>query len=153
MESGLGFSLLLLLVTAVAAAWFALDHCCAPRLSPKEPPLLPHPVPYIGHILGLLRHGTRYYQMTSRRQRRCYHRSHPTSRHSPQTQRSICLSGRATLSLCAALEHSTGAVIHSMKIKDSWTCFGQYERNASSQASHRNADNLPGTSTTILNSS
>ena len=30
----------------------------------KEPPLFPHPVPYIGHILGLLRHGTRYYEMT-----------------------------------------------------------------------------------------
>ena len=64
MESGLGFSLLLLLVTAVAVSWFALDYYCAPRLSPNEPPLLPHPVPYIGHILGLLRHGTRYYQMT-----------------------------------------------------------------------------------------
>ena len=64
MESSLAFSLLLLLIAAVAAAWSAFDYFCAPRLSPNEPPLLPHPVPYIGHILGLLRHGTRYYQLT-----------------------------------------------------------------------------------------
>ena len=64
MESGLTFPLLLLLAAAIAAAWFALDYFCAPRLSEKEPPLVPHPVPYIGHILGLLRHGTRYYEMT-----------------------------------------------------------------------------------------
>ena len=64
MESSLAFSLLLLLITAVAAAWSALDYCLAPRLSSNEPPMLPHPVPYIGHILGLLRHGTRYYQLT-----------------------------------------------------------------------------------------
>ena len=64
MESNLRLSLLLLLAAAAAAAWFALDYFCAPRLSPKEPPLLPHPIPYIGHILGLLQYGTRYYEMT-----------------------------------------------------------------------------------------
>lgn len=64
MESGLEQPLLLLLAGAAAAAWFALDYFCAPRLSQNEPPLLSHPVPYVGHILGLLRHGTRYYEMT-----------------------------------------------------------------------------------------
>lgn len=65
MESGYNLPLLLILAAAAAAAWYALDYFWAPRLSPKEPPLLPHPIPYIGHILGLLRHGTRYYEMTS----------------------------------------------------------------------------------------
>lgn len=64
MESGYNLPLLLILAAAAAAAWYALDYFWAPRLSPKEPPLLPHPIPYIGHILGLLRHGTRYYEMT-----------------------------------------------------------------------------------------
>ena len=64
MESGLNFSLLLLLAAAGTAAWYAVDYFCAPRLSPEEPPLLTHQIPYIGHILGLLRYGTRYYEMT-----------------------------------------------------------------------------------------
>ena len=64
MERGLNSSLLLLVAAAAGAAWYALHYFCALRLSPKEPPLLPHPIPYIGHILGLLRHGTRYYEMT-----------------------------------------------------------------------------------------
>ncbi len=64
MESGLKSFSLLLLAAAAAAAWYTIDYFCAPRLSAKEPPLLPHPIPYIGHILGLLRYGTRYYEMT-----------------------------------------------------------------------------------------
>lgn len=64
MESGLQVPLLLLVAAVASAAWFALDYVCAPRLSPKEPPLRAHPVPYVGHILGLLRHGTKYYEMT-----------------------------------------------------------------------------------------
>ena len=64
METGLNFSLLLVLATFAAAAAYAVEYFCAPRLSPKEPPLLTHPIPYIGHVLGLLRHGTRYYEMT-----------------------------------------------------------------------------------------
>ena len=61
MGSGL---ILSLLAAAGTAAWYAVDYFCAPRLSSKEPPLLTHPIPYIGHILGLLQHGTRYYEMT-----------------------------------------------------------------------------------------
>lgn len=28
---------------------------------PKEPPLMPQKIPYIGHVLGLIQHGLRYY--------------------------------------------------------------------------------------------
>ena len=55
---------LLLVAAVVAAASYALNHFYVPRLSAREPPLFPHPVPYIGHIIGLLRYGTRYYEMT-----------------------------------------------------------------------------------------
>ena len=64
MESNLNVSLLFLLAAAGFAAWYSVGYFYAPRLSPKEPPLLDHPIPYIGHILGLLRHGTRYYEIT-----------------------------------------------------------------------------------------
>lgn len=64
MASGLGLSLPFLLAAAGTAAWYALGYFFAPSLSPKEPPLLTHPIPFIGHILGLLRNGTRYYEMT-----------------------------------------------------------------------------------------
>ena len=59
------FSLLLLLLAVFfGAAWYTLDSFYAPTQYPNEPPLVPQSVPYIGHILGLLRHGTRYYEMT-----------------------------------------------------------------------------------------
>lgn len=31
------------------------------RHDPKEPPVLPQKVPFLGHILGLLQHGLKYY--------------------------------------------------------------------------------------------
>lgn len=58
-------SVLLLLLAAVsAAAWYKLDSLYAPTQYPNEPPLVPQSIPYVGHILGLLRHGTRYYGIT-----------------------------------------------------------------------------------------
>lgn len=68
MESGLKSFLMLFLAAVAAATWYAFGHFYGPRVSAKkaqkEPPLFPHPIPYVGHILGLLRHGTRYYEMT-----------------------------------------------------------------------------------------
>ena len=53
--------LLLLLAVVLVAAWYALDSFCAQTQYPNEPPLIPQTIPYVGHILGLLWHGTRYY--------------------------------------------------------------------------------------------
>ena len=64
MENTFNLPLLFLLTAAGTAAWYAVGYFCAPSLSPKEPPLLTHPIPFIGHILGLLQNGTRYYEMT-----------------------------------------------------------------------------------------
>ena len=51
-------------IAAVFLLWLVLDHLYAPKHLPGEPPVVSSSIPYIGHILGLLRHGTRYYQKT-----------------------------------------------------------------------------------------
>ena len=53
-----------LLFLLISAIWLAVHVLCTPSHDPREPPLVTSRVPFIGHILGLLRHGTRYYQMT-----------------------------------------------------------------------------------------
>ena len=35
-----------------------------PKHHRNEPPLVPSTIPLVGHILGLLRHGSLYYQLT-----------------------------------------------------------------------------------------
>lgn len=53
----------LLLVALGGAAWYILDYLFAPKHSVNEPPLVSQSIPYIGHLLGLLRYGTHYYEM------------------------------------------------------------------------------------------
>lgn len=55
---------MLLLLAATVALLFVLDRLITPQRFPNEPAVLPHSIPYIGHILGLLRHGSKYYQIT-----------------------------------------------------------------------------------------
>lgn len=54
--------MLILLTVLTIAIWYALDYFYVPKLLVNEPPLVPHSIPYVGHILGLLRCGTRYYE-------------------------------------------------------------------------------------------
>ena len=63
MEISLNTPLLLVLAILSATTWYALDYFYVPKQLPNEPPLVGHHIPYIGHIIGLLRHGTRYYQI------------------------------------------------------------------------------------------
>ena len=63
MEISLSTPLLLLLAIVSATTWYALDYFYVPKQLSNEPPLVDHYIPYIGHIIGLMRHGTRYYQM------------------------------------------------------------------------------------------
>ena len=53
-----------LLFLMISAIWLAVHLLYTPVHDPQEPPLVTSRVPFIGHILGLLRYGTRYYQMT-----------------------------------------------------------------------------------------
>ena len=53
---------LLLPFALVATVLLALYHYSQPRYDPKEPPVIPSTIPYVGHIIGLLRHGTKYFE-------------------------------------------------------------------------------------------
>ena len=63
MDSG-SLSVSLYLVTLVTVVVVVLLQFCVPVHSSKEPPLISPSIPYLGHILGLIQHGVRYYQMT-----------------------------------------------------------------------------------------
>ena len=54
--------MLLQLLGAALAAAFCLQNYYIPKHASNEPLLISSSVPYIGHILGLLKYGTRYYQ-------------------------------------------------------------------------------------------
>ena len=52
------------LLAALAGIGYLFYNFSSPRLFPNEPPLISSSIPYIGHVLGLLRYGTKYYQIT-----------------------------------------------------------------------------------------
>ena len=54
----------LALLFVLSAVWLGLSFFNSPKRDSREPPVLRSSIPYIGHILGLLRHGTRYYEQT-----------------------------------------------------------------------------------------
>ena len=60
MEGKLDITTLVLLAVA-GTLYLALNHFLGVRLDEKEPPLVPSTIPFIGHILGLVRSGTKYY--------------------------------------------------------------------------------------------
>lgn len=52
----------LIVVVAIAlACWFLLEKLINVPHNAKEPALIPQSVPYIGHLLGILRDGSHYY--------------------------------------------------------------------------------------------
>ena len=61
MDSHSGLSLLLLLALITLLVYFLFNFSLGKQHDPREPPCIPKPIPYIGHLLGLIRHGTRYY--------------------------------------------------------------------------------------------
>ena len=52
-----GLSLLLVIV------YISLVYLFSPKYDPREPPVISSFVPYVGHILGLLRYGQRYFEI------------------------------------------------------------------------------------------
>ena len=59
--------LTLIAAAATLIVWYILDHVYVPKHLSNEPPLLPSTIPYIGHIMGLLRHGSGYFEITRSR--------------------------------------------------------------------------------------
>lgn len=64
LEATSSIGVMLLLLAAVLAVIFVLDRLLTPQRFSNEPPVVSQLVPYIGHLLGLLRHGSKYYQIT-----------------------------------------------------------------------------------------
>ena len=56
----LGTGAISLLASIVVVA-IALEHFMGFKLDPKEPPLIPQRIPYVGHLISILRHGARFY--------------------------------------------------------------------------------------------
>ena len=57
------FLIALLFVAATLALLFLTEYLYGPRHLPNEPPVVDSSIPFVGHIIGLLRHGHRYYQV------------------------------------------------------------------------------------------
>ena len=57
-------SALVAFAAALSACWYGLDYLYIPKHHPDEPPQLSSNIPYIGHIIGLLRHGALYFEIT-----------------------------------------------------------------------------------------
>ncbi|GAB1317100.1 hypothetical protein MFIFM68171_07310 [Madurella fahalii] len=52
------------IITVVIAVFLA--HALGPRVEPREPPLLKPRIPFIGHIIGLMRHQANYHTILRR---------------------------------------------------------------------------------------
>ncbi|MCJ1385428.1 hypothetical protein MMC17_008551 [Xylographa soralifera] len=55
----------LFLLFSTAVLIFLLNHFKGFKYDPKEPPLIPQKVPYIGHLFELIRNGNKYYNSIS----------------------------------------------------------------------------------------
>ncbi|KAL8801097.1 MAG: hypothetical protein Q9182_004690 [Xanthomendoza sp. 2 TL-2023] len=52
-------------VTAVAVLVITANYFLGPTYDPREPPVIHQKVPHIGHVIGLLQHGLRYFELLS----------------------------------------------------------------------------------------
>ena len=62
LKSFLPPSVLLIIVAGIASLLYGINYFVAPRHHPDEPPVVSSRIPLIGHIIGLIWHGTGYYQ-------------------------------------------------------------------------------------------
>lgn len=53
----------LLLLAAIVASYYFFQYL-GPKIDPREPPPITSKIPFIGHILGLIRDGVPYYVRT-----------------------------------------------------------------------------------------
>lgn len=57
------FFIVLFLLGAAVVFYFFFQYL-TPKIDPREPPIINAKIPFIGHILGLIRYGVPYYAMT-----------------------------------------------------------------------------------------
>ena len=61
MEGTIDLGTFLTLWIFASSLYLLLIYFWGSKLDPKEPPSIPQPIPFIGHLLGLTRYGTQYY--------------------------------------------------------------------------------------------
>ena len=57
---GLSSPVLYSFAILVPCLFFLIDYFLGAKLDPKEPPLVPSTIPYVGHLIGMIRRRTRY---------------------------------------------------------------------------------------------
>lgn len=62
MDTGL-FSIVVGVSLLVVIVYISLVYLFSPQYDPREPPVISSLIPYVGHIIGLLRYGQRYFEI------------------------------------------------------------------------------------------
>ena len=57
------FSTFVAILLLVVLVYISLVYLFSPKYDPREPPVISSLIPYVGHILGLLRYGQRYFEI------------------------------------------------------------------------------------------
>ncbi|KAI4273763.1 MAG: hypothetical protein L6R38_006256 [Xanthoria sp. 2 TBL-2021] len=59
------FGTVAITVTFVATLLVTANYFFGPKYDPREPPVIHQKIPYIGHVIGLLQYGLRYFEVLS----------------------------------------------------------------------------------------
>lgn len=57
------FGTVAITVTFVATLLVTANYFFGPKYDPREPPVIHQKIPYIGHVIGLLQYGLRYFEV------------------------------------------------------------------------------------------
>ena len=57
------FSTFVGILLLVVIVYVSLVYLFGPKYDPREPPVILSLVPFVGHILGILRYGQRYFEI------------------------------------------------------------------------------------------
>lgn len=49
-------------ILVLLVSYLCARHYVQIKYDPREPPIVPHPIPYVGHIIDIFRHGARYFE-------------------------------------------------------------------------------------------
>lgn len=54
---------LLSIITLLIIVYITIQYFATRKVDPREPPVISSTLPYLGHILGILQNGGKYYKM------------------------------------------------------------------------------------------
>lgn len=53
---------ILIIATTVITVYFSIPYAFGVKYDDREPPAIKHPIPYVGHLLGLVWWGQHYFE-------------------------------------------------------------------------------------------